>query len=96
MSRAHLWQPNLLPEAAAFPYLDAVTTILSFSAMWLMARKRVESWLYWILVDIIGIGLYFTKGVKFVALLYVLLLGLAINGFRMWHRALQTNKGVEI
>jgi nicotinamide mononucleotide transporter len=93
MSRAHLWQPNLVPEAAAFPYLDAVTTIMSFSAMWLMARKRIESWLYWIIVDIIGIGLYYTKGIKFVALLYVLLLGLAVNGFRMWRGAWHTKRG---
>jgi nicotinamide mononucleotide transporter len=49
----------------------------------------VECWIYWIIVDVIGIGLYFAKDVKFVALLYVVLLILAINGFRLWH---QTNK----
>ena len=50
--------------------------------MWLMARKRIESWFYWIIVDMIGIWLYFVKDVKFVALLYVILLALAFNGLR--------------
>jgi nicotinamide mononucleotide transporter len=36
-----------------------------------LARRRIESWIYWIVVDVIGIGLYYAKAVKFVALLYV-------------------------
>ena len=90
MSRIHLILPVVFPEAASFPYLDALTTIMSFTAMWLLARKRVESWVYWIIVDIIGIGLYYVKDVKFVALLYVILLVLATKGFISWHRSLKT------
>jgi nicotinamide mononucleotide transporter len=86
MSRVHLLFPNWFPEPASFPYLDALTTFMSFTAMWLMAIKRIESWLYWIIVDIIGIGLYFTKGVLFVTLLYVILLFMAANGFLSWLR----------
>jgi nicotinamide mononucleotide transporter len=89
MSRIHLLLPAQFPEPASFPYLDALTTIMSFTATWLMIQKKVECWIYWIIVDVIGIGLYFAKDVKFVALLYVVLLILAINGFRLWH---QTNK----
>jgi nicotinamide mononucleotide transporter len=84
MSRAHLWLPALFPEPASYPYLDALTTIMSFVAMWLMARKRVESWVYWIIVDVIGIGLYYAKDVHFVALLYVILLVMAVAGLRAW------------
>lgn len=87
MSRVHLLFPKWFPEPASFPYLDAVTTFMSFTAMWLMALKRVESWIYWIIVDVIGIGLYFTKGVLFVAILYVFLLFLAVKGFVSWVRA---------
>ncbi len=87
MSRVHLLFPAWFPEPAAFPYLDALTTFMSLTAMWLMAIKRIESWLYWIIVDIIGIGLYFTKGVMFVTLLYVILLFLAVKGFLSWMQA---------
>jgi nicotinamide mononucleotide transporter len=86
MARIHLLLPGAFPEAASFPFLDALTTIMSFTAMWLMARKRVESWFYWIIVDVIGIWLYFVKDVKFIALLYVILLAMAINGLRSWNR----------
>lgn len=53
---------------------------MSLVAMWLIARKRVESWYYWIVVDIIGIALYFVKDVRPISLLYVVLLVLAIKG----------------
>ena len=86
MSRAHTLLPGIFPAAASYPYLDALTTIGSFSAMWLLARRRIESWVYWILIDIVGIGLYYVKGVRFIALLYVVLLGLAIKGFVSWSR----------
>lgn len=84
MGRAHALFPSLFPEEASFPYLDALTTVMSFTAMWLMARRRIESWLYWIVVDVVGVGLYYVKDVKFVSLLYVLLLCLAIRGFASW------------
>jgi nicotinamide mononucleotide transporter len=76
----------IFPEAASFPYLDALTTIMSFSAMWLMVQKKIESWIYWIIVDVIGIWLYFVKDVKFISLLYVILLVMAVNGLRLWHK----------
>lgn len=89
MSRAHILFPLIFPEAASFPFLDALTTIMSFSAMWLMAQKKIESWIYWIVVDAIGIWLYFVKDVNFISLLYVVLLLMAFNGLRMWHKSLQ-------
>lgn len=87
MSQIHILLPALFPEPASLPYLDALTTIMSFTAMWLMAQKKIESWLYWIIVDVIGIWLYYVKDVKFIALLYVVLLIIAINGFRSWLKA---------
>ena len=86
MSRVHSLFPQVFPEEASYPYLDAVTTIMSFTAMWLMARQRIESWLYWIVIDVVGIGLYYAKAVKFISLLYVILLFLAIKGFVSWLR----------
>lgn len=84
MSQVNLWLPELFPEPASFPYLDALTSVMSFVAMWLMARRHAESWVYWIIVDVIGIWLYYTKGIKFVSLLYVILLGMACMGGYRW------------
>lgn len=92
MSRIHLLLPAIFPEAASFPYLDALTTIMSFAAMWLMVQKNIESWVYWILVDVIGIWLYFVKEVRFISLLYVGLLIMAINGLFLWNKIWLANK----
>ena len=87
VSRLHRWLPTLFPVAASFPFLDALTTVMSFVAMFLMTRRRTESWIYWIVVDVIGIGLYWVKEVRFISLQYVVLLGMAIYGFVHWLRA---------
>lgn len=87
MSRVHVWLPGVFPEPAAYPYLDALTTVMSLVAMWLMARKHTESWVYWSVVDVIGIWLYFVKDVKLVSLLFVVLLALAVKGLVEWTRA---------
>ena len=54
--------------------------------MLMMAQKRTESWIYWIIVDVIGIELYYSRDVAFISLLYVVLLVIAINGFISWNR----------
>lgn len=89
MSRVHVWWPSVFPEAASYPYIDALTTVMSLAAMWLMARKHIESWIYWICVDVIAIWLYYVKDVRFVSLLYVVLLALAVRGLIDWGRARQ-------
>ena len=89
MTQIHLWLPDIFTLPASFPYLDGLTTVMSFVAMWLMARRHMESWIYWIIVDVIGIGLYFSKGIMFVALLYVVLLVMASFGAYSWYRILQ-------
>lgn len=89
MARIHLLLPTLFPDPASYPYLDALTTVMSFMATVLMAKKKVACWYLWILVDVIGIWLYYAKGVKFVALEYVLFLVLAIQGYRSWKKQLQ-------
>lgn len=92
MSNIHLYFPALFPIAASFAYLDAFTTVMSFVANMLLAYKRVESWLLWILVDIIGIWLYFVKDVKFVSLLYVIFLINALYGLYVWYKDYQKTK----
>lgn len=92
MSNIHLWLPRLFPEPASLALLDTWTTVMSFAAQLLLIQKRLENWVLWIIVDIIGIGLYFYKGVPFVALLYLLFLVMATNGLITWHK---TWKGEE-
>jgi nicotinamide mononucleotide transporter len=81
---AHITEffPSLKP--ASFAYLDAFTTVMSFAAQILMIRRRIESWYLWILVDVIGIGLYYYKGVVLIAIMYVIFLILAIGGLINW------------
>ncbi len=85
-SHLHLWLPRVFTEAASFAYLDATTTMMSFAAQILMAWRRLECWLIWIAVDVIGIWLYWQKGVVFVAALYCVFLVLATYGLISWAR----------
>lgn len=80
----HLWLPKIFQEPASYPFLDAFTTVMSFIAMLLTTRRRIEGWVYWIVVDVIGIGLYWLKDVRFIALQYVFLLGMAVYGLIYW------------
>ncbi|HTN77167.1 MAG TPA: nicotinamide riboside transporter PnuC [Pirellulaceae bacterium] len=69
---------------ASFPYLDALVTVASLIAQWLMGRKVLESWLVWIFVDCLAVGLYFSKELYPTAVLYLLFLLLAIWGWLDW------------
>ena len=69
------------------PYWDAAVLALSLVAQWLMARKVLESWLFWIAVDVLAIGLYASKALYPTAALYAAFLGLAITGFYQWKRS---------
>ena len=89
MSNIHNVFPAQFPIPAAYPYPDAITTIMSFAATILMMRKKLECWYLWILVDIVGIGLYYKQGVIFISLLYVLFLIIAVNGYFTWKKVLQ-------
>lgn len=74
---------------ADLAYPDSVTTILSFVAMWMSARKYMDSWALWFLVNVISVGLYFTKAQEdgqlyFYVALYAIYLWLAVVGWRTW------------
>lgn len=78
---------------ASIPYGDAFTTVTSLVAQWLMARKRLESWLFWIVVDIIAIGIYWYKDLMLTAGLYAVFLVLAIMGLFTWRKAMLSSQG---
>lgn len=68
------------------PYVDSLTTAIFLIGMWLMALKRIENWLYWIIGDLIAIPLYFGKGLVFTSFQYLVLLIIAIWGYIEWRK----------
>ena len=71
---------------SSVPFWDAMTTAMSMVAMWMLARKYVEQWLVWCVVDAITVGLYLYKGIPLTAMLYALYTTLAIAGYLRWKR----------
>jgi nicotinamide mononucleotide transporter len=72
---------------ASFPYLDAFTTVASLIAQWFMGRKILESWLVWIVVDVVSIGMYLAKDLYLTAGLYTVFLLLATWGWFAWRKS---------
>ncbi len=68
------------------PYYDAFTTALSIVAMWMLARKYIEQWIAWILVDAVCACLYMYKDRPFYAILYACYTVIAIFGYAKWRR----------
>lgn len=74
---------------AALPYPDAVVVVLSLVAQWLMARKILESWHFWITVDVVAIGVYWAKQLYITTGLYAIFLVLAAQGLLAWKKQCQ-------
>lgn len=70
----------------AIPWADAFASATAFTGMWLMTRKKVESWFWWIATNIASIPLYFVKGLVFTSVYYLILLVMAIFGLIAWMR----------
>lgn len=69
---------------AAVPFLDASTTCLALSATVMTIRQNLESWLYWIVIDLVYVGIYFSQGAWLYSLLFVVYIIVAIKGFLNW------------
>lgn len=70
----------------AVPWADALASASAFTGMWLMTRKKVESWFWWIVTNIVSIPLYYAKGYTFTAVYYTILLVLAVMGLQEWRK----------
>ena len=83
---ATLVNGRLLSEEtnAAAPYLDSFVTWGSVVTTWMVARRVIENWLYWIVVDALAAYLYFTQGLLATTLLFVIYLGVVIRGYFAW------------
>ena len=69
-------------------YVDTVTTAIFFVGMWLMAKRKIENWIFWIIGDIVTVPLYFYKGLTFSSILYFVLTIMAVFGYLAWKKNL--------
>jgi nicotinamide mononucleotide transporter len=77
------------PEA--IPWADALASASAYTGMWLMAKKKVESWIWWIITNIASIPLYFIKGYTFTSVQFIVLLVIAIAGLKSWNDKARNN-----
>lgn len=68
------------------PYWDSLTTGIFLVGMWLMAKKKIENWIAWIIGDMISIPLYAYKGLYLTSFQFVVFLGIAVAGYVEWSR----------
>lgn len=75
--------------SGAIPWADALASATAYTGMWLMAKKKVASWYWWIATNITSIPLYFMKGYVFTSVQFIVLLILAIQGLISWYKKAQ-------
>ncbi|MCL4721577.1 MAG: nicotinamide mononucleotide transporter, partial [Gammaproteobacteria bacterium] len=73
---------------AQLPYLDAFTTWGAIAATAMVARKLLENWLYWFVIDGVSLGMYLERGLYLTAALFAVYLVLVIVGYRTWRRSM--------
>lgn len=76
------------------PVWDAFTTAGSILATWMLARKILENWLFWIIIDLISMGLYFYKGLYPTVLLFFVYSFMAVVGYIQWKKSLSEESGI--
>ena len=81
---------SFAPEA--IPWADAFASATAYTGMWLMAKKKIESWIWWIATNLASIPLYFYKGYVFTSVQFIILLILAIAGLFEWRKRFASTK----
>lgn len=85
-SNLHEWFPLVFSQPSAFPYLDSFVTVMSIVTTYFVIQKKIEVWIIWIVVDLIATYIYFVKGIKFVALQYLVFCVIAAYGWYNWRK----------
>lgn len=70
------------------PFMDSLTTALSITATWMLAKKYIEHWIIWVFVDIVSAGLYIYKGLLPTVILFAVYTVMAVIGYREWKKNL--------
>ena len=79
-------------SGAAWPYVDSFTTWASVITTYLVARKYLQNWLYWIVIDIVSVPLYIDRGLNLTALLFVFYIIIAVLGYVSWQKHYRGNR----
>ncbi len=74
----------------ANPYVDASTTVFSLVATFMVTKKVLENWVYWIIIDAVSVYLYFSRDLHLTAVLFVIFTLLAITGYVSWNKTMKT------
>jgi nicotinamide mononucleotide transporter len=82
-------------HGGAVPYVDAFVAWISVLATWLVARKVLENWLYWIVVDSVAAGLYWSQGLHATAALFVAYVLIAVRGYCAWRKDFALQPGAD-
>jgi len=76
---------------AKFPYIDSLTTWSAFWATFLLARKVLENWWYWLVIDVASVFIYWQRDLELTALLFVVYVIMIPFGFISWHRSMKVH-----
>jgi nicotinamide mononucleotide transporter len=87
----HLYLPAYFKIQAAYPFADSFVMTSSIVATILLAKKKIENWYLWIIIDFVCVVLYFKKGVYFLSIEYIIFLGLASFGLYHWKKQLSND-----
>lgn len=72
--------------SAALPYVDSFTTWSAVITTWMVARKILQNWLYWVVIDAVSVWLYYERGLYLYALLFVAYTVIAVFGYLQWRK----------
>lgn len=76
----------------AAPFLDALTTVLSLIAQYMLTRKHLENWFVWMTADVIYVGLYAYRQLYLTAVLYAIFFAMCVAGYRQWRRTFDKDR----
>jgi len=89
ISNIHLYFPEIFKIKASYPYTDSFIVFGSIIASYLLAKKKIESWIMWFFVDFACLILFGIKGVFFLTLEYAVFIGLVYYGLVKWNKKMQ-------
>lgn len=79
-----------------YSYVDTLLTAIFFVGMWLMAKRKIENWIFWIVGDLLSIPLYFAKGYTFTSFQYTVFTIIAVYGYLEWKKILSSSQNLEL
>ncbi len=89
MGKIHELAPAFFQQPAAFPYLDTFILMASMAAQYLLTKKYIESWVLWIVVDVVATGVYFQKNIILTSFEYFVFALIAVKGLWDWQKGIR-------